>query len=210
MRPRIQFAALAIFWAQVAVGQAALAQAAGGSPGSLYLSGGRLADSARDLRASEVGDLVTILVTDSTSALASGGTTTSRKTSATSNINSVAGFALPQLAGLLNTAGDQELAGTGSTTRAMTITTAISARVLEVTPNGSLIVEGVKNIGVNSEKQTITVRGLVRPVDLTVANTIASNQVADLRLQIDGKGVVGDAVRRPHFLYRLLLGLLPF
>ncbi len=205
MKPHLRFAALTIFWAQVG-----LAQTPGRSPGSLYISGGRLADSARDLRASEVGDVVTILVTDSTSALASGGTTTSRKTSATSNINSVAGFALPQLSGLLNTAGDQELAGTGSTTRAMTITTAISARVLQVTPNGSLIVEGVKNIGVNSEKQTITVRGLVRPVDLTVANTITSNQVADLSLQIDGKGVVGDAVRRPHFLYRLLLGLLPF
>jgi flagellar L-ring protein precursor FlgH len=180
------------------------------SPGSLYAAGGRLADSARDLRASELGDIVTILVTDSTSALASGATTTSRKTSATSSINSVAGIVTPQLSGLLNTAGDQEIAGTGSTTRAMTITTAISARVVQVNPNGTMLVEGVKNIGVNSEKQTITVRGMIRPVDLTVANTITSNQVANLSLQIDGKGVVGDAIRRPHFLYRLLLGLLPF
>lgn len=180
------------------------------SPGSLYAVGGRLADSARDLRATDVGDIVTILVTDSTSALASGATTTSRKTSATSNINSVAGIVTPQLSRLLNTAGDQQLAGTGSTTRAMTITTAISARVVQVNPNGSMLVEGAKNIGVNSEKQTITVRGTIRPVDLTLANTITSNQVANLSLQIDGKGVVGDAIRRPHFLYRLLLGLLPF
>jgi flagellar L-ring protein precursor FlgH len=86
----------------------------------------------------------------------------------------------------------------------------ISARVIELTPNGSMVVEGVKNIGVNSEKQTITVRGIIRPVDLTTANTISSNQVANLSLQVDGKGVVGDAIRRPHFLYRLLLGLLPF
>ncbi len=190
----------------------AVAQTAeqGASPGSLYTSGGRLADLVRDLRATEVGDLVTILVADNTSALATGATTTSRKTSAVHNITSVAGIATPQLAGLLNMSGDQELAGTGQTTNVMTITTAISARVIQVTPNGSMLVEGVKNIGVNSEKQTITVRGLIRPADVTTANTITSSQVANLSLQVDGKGVVGDAIRRPHFLYRLLLGLLPF
>jgi flagellar L-ring protein precursor FlgH len=182
----------------------------GASPGSLYTSGGRLADLVRDLRATDVGDLVTILVADNTSALATGATTTSRKTSAVHNITSVAGIATPQLAGLLNMSGDQELAGTGQTANAMTITTSISARVIQVTPNGSMLVEGVKNIGVNSEKQTITVRGLIRPADVTTANTITSSQVANLSLQVDGKGVVGDAIRRPHFLYRLLLGLLPF
>jgi flagellar L-ring protein FlgH len=195
--------------AQVTSAQVATVQG-GASPGSLFVPGGRLSDSIRDLRASDVGDIVTILVTDSTSALASGATTTSRKTSAVHNITSVAGIATPQLSGLLNMSGDQELAGTGSTTRAMTITTSISARVIQITPNGSMLVEGVKNIGVNSEKQTITVRGLIRQVDLTVANTITSSQVANLSLQVDGKGVVGDAIRRPHFLYRLLLGLLPF
>jgi flagellar L-ring protein precursor FlgH len=198
--------------AQAAIAQVISAPVAGRSPspGSLYVSGGSLADSARDLRARDVGDLVTILVTDSTSALATGATTTSRKTSAVHNITSVAGIATPQLSGLLNMSGDQELAGTGQTTNAMTITAIIAARVIQVTPNGSLLVEGVKNVGVNSEKQTITVRGLIRPVDLTTANTISSGQVANLSLQVDGKGVVGDAIRRPHFLYRLLLGLLPF
>src|SRR5580698_2064707 len=120
----------------------------GPSPGSLYFTGGRLADTVRDLRANDVGDIVTILVTDTTSALATGGTTTSRKSSAVHSINSVAGIATPQLSGLLNMSGDQELAGTGQTTRAMTITTSISARVIQVTPNGSMLVEGMKNIGV--------------------------------------------------------------
>lgn len=206
-----QLATAQLATAQLATAQLATAQVErGASPGSLFAPGGRLSDSIRDLRATEVGDIVTILVTDSTSALATGATTTSRKTSAVHNITSVAGIATPQLSGLLNMNGDQELAGTGQTSNAMTITTSISARVIQVTPNGSMLVEGVKNIGVNSEKQSITVRGLIRPVDLTTANTIASSQVANLSLQIDGKGVVGDAIRRPHFLYRLLLGLLPF
>jgi flagellar L-ring protein precursor FlgH len=92
----------------------------------------------------------------------------------------------------------------------MTIATTISGRVIQATPNGFLLVEGVKDVGVNSEKQTITLRGLIRPTDLSVANTIRSDQIANLTLQVNGKGVVGDAVRRPHFLYRLLMGLLPF
>ncbi len=180
------------------------------SPGSLFVPHGRLVDFGNDSDARQVGDLVTIIVNDTASALASGASTSSRKTSASSNITSLYGATSAKLANLLGTAGDQELAGTGQTTRNMTITTTISARVIQVTPNGSLLVEGTKNIGVNSEKQTITLEGLIRPVDLTQANTIGSNQVANLSLQVNGKGVVGDAIRRPHFLYRLLLGLLPF
>jgi flagellar L-ring protein FlgH len=180
------------------------------SPGSLFVPQGRLVDFGRDSDARAVGDLVTIIVNDSASALASGASTSSRKTSASSNITSLYGTTTAKLSNLLGTAGDQELAGTGQTTRNMTISTTISARVVQVTPNGSLLVEGTKNIGVNSEKQTITLQGLIRPVDLTTGNTISSNQVANLNIQVNGKGVVGDAIRRPHLLYRILLGLLPF
>ncbi len=180
------------------------------STGSLYVPGGRLVDFARDASASQVGDIVTVLVNDTASALASGVTNSSRKSSANSSITSLYGATSAKLASLLGTSGDQELAGTGQTSRNMTISTTISARVIQVSPNGSLLVEGVKNIGVNSEKQTITLQGLIRPLDLTTGNTISSNQIANLSIQVNGKGVVGDAIRRPHFLYRLLLGLLPF
>jgi flagellar L-ring protein precursor FlgH len=180
------------------------------STGSLYVPGGRLIEFARDASASQVGDIVTVVVNDTASALASGLTNSSRKTSATSNITSLYGATSAKLASLLGTSGDQELAGTGQTSRNMTISTTISARVILVSPNGSLLVEGVKNIGVNSEKQTITLQGLIRPLDLTTTNTISSNQIANLSIQVNGKGVVGDAIRRPNFLYRLLLGLLPF
>jgi flagellar L-ring protein precursor FlgH len=190
------------------LGSAALLSAQ--SPGSLYAPGGRFADATKDLRAAEVGDIVTILVNDSASALAKGGTNTSRKTSAKSNINSVAGMTNPRLTNLLDVAGDQQLQGQGQTSRNMALVTTLSARVIQTTPNGTLMIEGEKNIAVNSEKQTIKLRGLIRPADLSVANTIRSDQVANLSVQVNGKGVVGDAVRRPHFLYRLILGLLPF
>ncbi len=126
------------------------------SSGSLFVPGGRMVDFARDASASQVGDLVTVVVNDTTSALASGNSTSSRKTSVASSITSLYGLTGPKLANLLGTSGDQELAGTGSTTRNMTISTNISARVTQVLPNGSLLIEGVRNIGVNSEKQAIT------------------------------------------------------
>jgi flagellar L-ring protein precursor FlgH len=184
----------------------------GGSPGSLYTAGGRLADAARDLRASETGDIITIVVNENASAVASGVTNTSRKSSAQSGLTGLVGSlpATSRLTNLLNSTNNQQLQGQGQTSRNMTLSTTISALVLDVSPNGTLMVEGKKDIAVNSEKQTITVRGLVRPADLTPANTVLSTQVADLQVHVNGKGVVGDAIKRPFILYRLLLGLLPF
>jgi len=182
------------------------------SPGSLFLPNGNLSDAARDVRASRIDDVLTIVVADNLSAVASGGTQSSRKTSANHQITAAYGVlnAASRIVNPLSLSGDQELAGTGQTSRNMTLTTTLSVRVIDVTANGMLVIEGTKDIGVNSEKQTIKVRGLVRPADVTTANTVSSLQVANLQLQVNGKGVVGDAIRRPNFLYRFLLGLLPF
>jgi flagellar L-ring protein precursor FlgH len=182
------------------------------SPGSLFSPSGRLVDATRDLRAAEVGDIVTVVVADRASALAKGVTNTSRKSSANNSITKLAGTLATgtPLPNLLSLSGDQQLAGQGQTSRDMTLSTTVSARVVGVTLNGLLIVEAKKDIGVNSERQTITLSGLVRPVDVTPGNTIRSDQIADLAIKVNGKGVVGDAIKRPFILYRILLGLLPF
>jgi flagellar L-ring protein FlgH len=65
-------------------------------------------------------------------------------------------------------------------------------------------------VGVNSEDQAITLRGIVRPQDLSFDNVVGSDRLAMLEVRVNGRGVVGDAIRRPNFLYRLLLGVLPF
>jgi flagellar L-ring protein precursor FlgH len=111
---------------------------------------------------------------------------------------------------LANVSGNTTLNGQGQTTRQTDLTTTLSARVTHVLPNGYLVVEGSKDIQVNSERQTVSVRGVVRPVDLSPGNLVPSTSLADLEVHINGKGVVNDAVRRPFFLYRLLLGLMPF
>jgi flagellar L-ring protein precursor FlgH len=190
----------------------AQAQTAQSSPGSLFVSTVRFSDPTRDFRANEVNDLITIIVNDTVSAVASGVTNTSRKTSAANTITGLVGItkATGPLANLANLSGQQQIQGTGQTSRNLTVTTMLSARVISVTPNGTLEIEGTKDMTVNSEKQSILIHGLVRPSDLTTANTILSTQIANLKIQINGKGVVGDAIRRPNILYRILLGILPF
>jgi len=185
---------------------------ASASPGSLYIVTGRLADGFRDVRASQLNDLVTIVVLDNSSAVSTGTTNTSRKSNVKASVTSLAGpkSATGALANLANTSNDTQIQGQGTTSRGTTLSTTVTAEVAAVLPNGNLIVEGRKEILVNSEKQIITVRGIVRPDDLSPANSVSSDRVAKLEILVNGKGVVNDAVKRPFFLYRLLLGLIPF
>jgi flagellar L-ring protein precursor FlgH len=103
-----------------------------------------------------------------------------------------------------------QLAGQGTTSRTTTLNTTLTARVVYVLPNGGLVVEASKDMLINSEHQTITVRGVVRPADIDATNSVQSSRLGEMEIKVNGKGVVGDAIRRPFILYRLLLGLLPF
>jgi flagellar L-ring protein precursor FlgH len=169
-------------------------------------------DLTRELRASRVDDVVTILVAEQASAVATGATKTARSSSATASVNALAGTmkAGGPWANLANLSGKSALDGSGSTSRNVTLTTTLTARVTHVLPNGYLVVEGSKDIQINSEHQAVSVRGVVRPSDLTPANVVRSDHLGQMEIRLNGKGVVNDAVRRPMFLYRLLTGLLPF
>jgi flagellar L-ring protein FlgH len=182
------------------------------TPGSIWSPGSRLADAARDLRASQVDDILTILVVEKASAVASGTTKTSRASSTKNSIGALAGVtrATGPWANLAGTSGATQLSGDGTTSRDLVLNTTLTARVVAVLPNGAMLVESFKDVSINSERQTIMVRGVVRPADIGPGNTVLSDRVAQLEVRVNGKGVVGDAIRRPFFLYRLLLGLLPF
>ena len=186
--------------------------APGGLAGSLWVPGAQFEYLAADLRAGRVDDIVTIVVSEQASAVATGTVKTARNSSVQSAITAAGGItrATGPLANLAKTNTQTALDGQGTTTRTSTITTTVAARVTEVLPSGYLVIEGAKVVQVNSENQRITIRGVIRPVDLQPNNSIPSNQVAQLEVRVNGKGVVNDSVRRPFFLYRLLLGLLPF
>ncbi len=195
--------------------EASVPQASNGQvpeDGSIWFPAARLSNLAADQRARNVDDVVTILVQESASAVSTGQSKTSRASSAQSAITSLAGpkAATGALANLLNSNTNTALDGEGTTSRETTLTATISARVTHVLVNGNLVVEGTRNLNVNSENQVITIRGVIRPIDLDTTNSVPSARLADMELQVNGKGIVNDAIHRPNFLYRLILGLLPF
>jgi flagellar L-ring protein precursor FlgH len=182
------------------------------SPGSMWSPDSRFLGLAMDLRANRVGDVVTILVAENASAVASGDVKTARQSTLSSSISALGGptkatGALANLAGVNTQSG---LQGQGATTRQTTITATVSAHVTQVLPNGTLVIEGVKHVQVNSEDQTILVRGIIRPVDVLVDNTVPSDRLSEMEVRVNGKGVVADSIRRPFILWRLLMGILPF
>jgi flagellar L-ring protein FlgH len=182
------------------------------NPGSLYSGPVLWSNLAIDERARSVDDIVTIVVNEQASAVSTGVTKTSRASNANASVTSVAGTlpALGKLANLANASATTSLNGQGTTSRQTTLTTTITARVTDVLPNGYLIVEGHRAVLVNSENQTVTIRGVIRPADLTSTNTVASSSIGQMELRVNGRGVVNDVIHRPNFIYRLMLGLLPF
>jgi flagellar L-ring protein FlgH len=182
------------------------------SPGSMWSPSSRLADGARDLRASQVDDIVTIVVSEQSTATATGATKTARTSKVSNSVTALAGVtkAAGPWANLAGASGQSSLDGQGTTSRQTTMTTTLTARVTQVLPNGNLVLSGSKDVQVNSEHQEVLVRGVIRPIDLSPDNQVGSDRLAQLEVRINGKGVVNDAVRRPFILYRLLLGLLPF
>jgi flagellar L-ring protein precursor FlgH len=184
--------------------------AAPAAPGSLFRPSAPLGDVYQDLRASRVDDIVTILVSDRASALSSGKTATQRQSSATGGIKTVLGKSVAPLGDLATISGNQDLKSQGATGRESALTTTLTARVTQVLPNGAMVIEAEKNIVVNSERQHVKVRGVVRYYDVSTANTVSSDRIANLEVAVNGKGVVGDAIRRPNLVYRILTGILPF
>ncbi|MBA3965215.1 MAG: flagellar basal body L-ring protein FlgH [Nitrospirales bacterium] len=99
--------------------------------------------------------------------------------------------------------------GEGSTSREDTLTGTIAANVLEVFPNGDLRIRGKREVTVNSEKQTMTIKGIVRRIDLDTENMVLSSKVADAEISYTGLGVVDD-VQRPGWATRIFNWITPF
>jgi flagellar L-ring protein precursor FlgH len=181
-------------------------------PGSTWSQNALFSNLGLDLKASRVDDLITVVVSETFSAVATGDVKTQRQATAQANIAAAAGItrAAGPLANLAKTSTQTQLQGTGETSRGAVLTANLSARVTNVLPNGYLVIEGNKRVQVSSENQVVTVRGVIRPVDLDPTNSIPSNRIAQMEIQVNGKGVIGDSIHRPNILYRILLGILPF
>jgi flagellar L-ring protein precursor FlgH len=100
---------------------------------------------------------------------------------------------------VLDTDTDDEFESTGRNTRSESITSILSARVVDRLPNGNLIIQAVREILVSGERQVMVVSGIIRPVDIDDTNSIASTKIADLQIQYGGTGNVSDTMRRGWF-----------
>jgi flagellar L-ring protein precursor FlgH len=159
--------------------------------GSLWSKNSR--SLTEDVKAGRVGDVLTILVQETSSASSAASTKTSR--------SDQAGFggATGALSGIFKSFGasaNLAMNGQGQTVRTGSLVTRLTVVVKEVLPNGNLLVEGVRTIGVNSEKQKATISGVIRTQDINPDNTVSSVSVANATIQYDGKGVVGERQRR--------------
>jgi flagellar L-ring protein precursor FlgH len=182
------------------------------APGSLWpLEGSQFTDLAIDYKARRLGDLVVISIVEQTLAQAERDVTAQRAFTSGSGVTAIAGqvntASFNPLYGLTSSSN---LKGTGSANSQSLLQANISGRVVAVLPNGNLVVEAERQVYFNQEKQTIILRGLVRPGDIGANNSVPSTALSDLELEIKGKGVVSNAVRQPNLFVRLLEKLFNF
>jgi flagellar L-ring protein precursor FlgH len=164
-----------------------------------------------DSRARLMGDIVTIQIVESLSASQVTASTVNRNTSSDNSITPP----LPGLIGvdLLNlnmaTKTNNDFSGKGGTTAANTFTGSITTTVIEVLPNGNLVVAGEKQIGVNQNVDVMRFSGTVDPRLLQPNNIISSTQVANVRVESKGRGAQGEA-QTVGWLSRFFLSFNPF
>jgi flagellar L-ring protein precursor FlgH len=179
--------------------------------GSLWVSGGALTSLQTDYKASRLNDLVTIVVVQNTTATATGNTTTQRDFNAQSGISGLAGrINTGGVSDLLTASSTSKLKGAGSTDASSVMKTNLAGQVIAVLPNGNMVVEAERAVTINSQKETMVVRGVLRPGDVGPDNTALSTALSHLEIELKGKGVVSDANRPPNRLVRALLWFLNF
>ena len=183
-----------------------------GTPGSLWVSSGRLANAASDYKASMAGDLISVRLLDSFSANTSGENKTGRTFDTKAAVTGLLGqlAATNSLQNLFNATSTNSLDGKGQSTLSSTLQLRLAGRVVDVMPNGVMVIEATRDFTVGNDRQTVVLRGLVRPGDVAIDNSILSTAITSLELEIKGKGAVADATRRPIFPVRALLKLLSF
>ena len=197
---------------------AAVSSVSEATTGSLWNDNGELARLYSDNRASRVGDIVTIRITENASGAKSATTKTAKDSSMDSNFSGNFNnfFGLPaRILGFLSPSASAKIAtkdsyaGNGATTRNDQLTASMTAMVMEVYPNGNLKILGHREVVVNSERQTMEVTGIVRPIDVDSRNTVQSTAIADAKISYTGFGVVDDK-QHPGWLGRVFNFISPF
>ncbi|MGE5026969.1 MAG: flagellar basal body L-ring protein FlgH [Betaproteobacteria bacterium] len=177
-----------------------------------------------DRRARNVGDVLTINIVETTSASKNVSSTAARSSSAsqTAATPTVLGFKPDPsklwLSGItggsnfdtsLSASGAQKFEGKGDSAQKNTLSGLISVTVIEVLPNGNLLVSGEKQMGINEGTEYVRFSGVVNPATISSTNTVPSTQVADARIEFKGRGEI-DSAQAMGWMTRFFLSVLPF
>jgi len=179
--------------------------------GSLWVPGGALTEVASDYKARRLDDVVTILVTEETTAQSTGNVDSERSFQTSSAITGLPGrMKTGGVNPLFGAQSSNQLKGQGSATNTSKLLTSLSGRVIALLPNGNLVVEAERVVFMNDQHETMIVRGVLRPGDISTTNTAPSTALSNLEVELKGKGVITDSTRRPNPAVRALLWLIGF
>jgi flagellar L-ring protein precursor FlgH len=174
------------------------------SANSLWRTGARA--FFNDQRASRVGDILTVQIDIDDSAKTTNATASSRTSGLKAGVphllglESTLGKILPSgfdPANALETSSTNSNAGNGSVNRAEKISLTIAAVVTGILPNGNMVIQGVQEVRTNTELRQLTVAGIVRPEDISSANTIKHTQIAEARISYGGRGDISRQQKTP-------------
>jgi flagellar L-ring protein precursor FlgH len=163
--------------------------------GSIYQSGREVALFENPI-AHHVGDIVTIVLNESTQAQKSSSTNTNKATSVALPGMTLLGKALTVHGVPITSnsiADTTKFAGEGDSAQSNSLQGYVTVTVQKVLPNGNLYVKGQKWIGINQGQEYVTMSGVIRPIDLASDNSIPSSQVANAKISYGGKGALADA-----------------
>jgi flagellar L-ring protein precursor FlgH len=165
-----------------------------------------------DVKAFRIHDVVMIVVSESLTASTDGGVKNSRASNANSGITSLFGAlkASNAMQNLVGASASSGLSAQGQSTTDSSLTTTFGAEVVDVLPNGMLVVQATRQLTFSQQTQLIKLRGLVRPEDVSNQNQVQSTAMTDLELEVTGKGIVNDSTYRQNPLVRLLEKLVVF
>ena len=180
--------------------------------GSIWSESGRLAQLSTDVRAMRKHDLISVVVSESLAASTDGSVKNSRASNANSGISGLIGtlHAGNALQNLVNQSSASGLTAAGQSVNNSSLSTTFGGQVVEVLPNGMLVIEAARQVEFSQQTQTIVLRGLVRPEDISQQNQVLSTAISSLELEVRGKGIVNDFTHRQNALVRLLQNILVF
>jgi flagellar L-ring protein precursor FlgH len=165
-----------------------------------------------DDKARNVNDTIIINVVEQTAAAADSSVKSARTFSASSSISALGGVVKANngLQNLFSPQSSQAVNGQAQTASDSSFVTSLAAQVVSVLPNGFLVVEAIRQMEMNNQRQTLIIHGVVRPSDIAVDNSVLSSQVNNLEVRLNGKGVLSDGVRPPNILVRAILKVVGF